>query len=72
MAHLLARKPTSTQGVWAGIRWWSYYDPRWASIGLWDQRGLILEEVRELRLEDAALIEASRAIARRIVGTQRK
>lgn len=20
----------------AGVRWWSYYDPRWGSYGLWD------------------------------------
>jgi len=23
-----------------GISWWSYYDPRWASFGLWDYSGL--------------------------------
>ena len=22
------------QGKWMGIRWWSYYDFRWGSIGL--------------------------------------
>ena len=21
---------------WIGVRWWSYYEPGWASIGLWD------------------------------------
>jgi hypothetical protein len=25
---------------WAGARWWSYYDPRWGSFGLWDVRAL--------------------------------
>jgi hypothetical protein len=55
------------QGKWIGVRWWSYYEPQWASIGLWDIRGLALEEVRPLRLDDAAMIEASRTIVRRIV-----
>jgi hypothetical protein len=52
---------------WIGVRWWSYYDPRWSSIGLWDRRGLAVENIQELRLDDAALVEAGRAIARRIV-----
>jgi hypothetical protein len=24
---------------WMGVRWWSYYDPRWVSAGLWDTEG---------------------------------
>jgi hypothetical protein len=55
------------QGVWRGVRWWSYYDPGWASVGLWDISGLELEEVRPLRLDDPALLKASRTIVRRIV-----
>jgi hypothetical protein len=54
------------EGSWAGIRWWSYYDPRWASIGLWDTRFLTLDEVRPLRLDDPAVVEAGRIILRRI------
>ena len=56
------------QGVWAGVRWWSYYDPRWASFGLWQISSLALEEVRILQLDDSAVLEASRTILRRIVG----
>jgi RES domain len=55
------------QGTWSGVRWWSYYDPRWSSIGLWRREGLVPAEVRVLRLEDAAVVEAARTIARRIV-----
>jgi len=55
------------RGTWVGVRWWSYYDPRWGSYGLWDSSRLTLEEVRVLRLEDAALLEAGRIIVRRIV-----
>lgn len=55
------------QGGWAGVNWWSYYDPRWASTGLWRIDRLAVEEVRELRLEDSAVLEASRTIVRQIV-----
>lgn len=52
---------------WVGVRWWSYYDPQWASFGLWDIAQLALEDVRILRLADRALQEASRTIVRRVV-----
>jgi hypothetical protein len=55
------------QRQWIGARWWSYYDPRWASVGLWDIDRLEVEEVRSLRLDDPALVEASRTIVRRII-----
>jgi hypothetical protein len=55
------------QRQWIGVRWWSYYDPRWASIGLWDFSRLEVEDVRSLRLDEPAMIEASRTIARRII-----
>lgn len=51
---------------WTGVRWWSYYDPRWASIGLWDLSQLTLEDVAILRLSDAPVQEAGRAIVRQI------
>jgi hypothetical protein len=55
------------RGEWIGVRWWSYYEPQWASMGLWDVAGLSVEEVRTLALDDPAVIEASRRIVRRIV-----
>ena len=57
-------------GQFAGVRWWSCYDPQWASVGLWDVRRLTVEEVRPLRLSDPALVEASRTIMRRIVAVR--
>jgi hypothetical protein len=59
------------QRAWVGVRWWSYYDPRWASVGLWKLNRLSLIEVRPLRLDDPTLIEASRTITRRIVENPR-
>ena len=54
------------QGVWAGVRWWSYYDPGWSSIGLWLTGRLTIEEIQPLHLEDPAFLEASRTIVRPI------
>ena len=59
------------QNLWIGVRWWSYYDPRWASIGLWETNRLELEEVQPLRLDHASLIEAAQTIARRILDKSR-
>jgi hypothetical protein len=58
------------QGKWSGVRWWSYYHPAWSSYGLWEVRSLTLDEVTPLTLDHPALIEASRTIVRRIVGTR--
>ena len=53
-------------GGWMGVRWWSYYDPRWSSFGLWEIDRLSLVAVRALRLDDAAVVEAAHVICRRI------
>jgi hypothetical protein len=55
---------------WIGVRWWSYYDPQWASLGLWDVRNLVVEHVQVLHMHDAAVIEASRIIIRKIAGSR--
>lgn len=54
------------QGRWAGVRWWSFYDPRWGSVGLWDLRAVSLVHTRVLLLNDPAVREAARTIARRV------
>lgn len=54
------------EGDWTGVRWWSYYDPLWASFGLWDLSGVSITDVRVLRMDDAALLEAARTITRRV------
>jgi hypothetical protein len=55
------------QNIWAGVRWWSHYDPAWHSFGLWDIGKLVLAQVTHLRLDNPALLEASRTIVRRII-----
>jgi hypothetical protein len=54
--------------IWAGVRWWSYYDPAWHSFGLWDIGKLVLTQVTVLRLDNSDLLEASRTIVRRVIG----
>jgi hypothetical protein len=55
------------QGRWAGVRWWSYYDPRWSSVGIWDTAAITFAAARILKLKDPAVVQAARTIARRIV-----
>jgi hypothetical protein len=55
------------QRKWSGVKWWSYYDPQWASFGVWHISRLKLKEIKLLRLDEPALVEASRTIVRRIV-----
>ena len=57
---------------WIGVRWWSYYDPRWGSFALWDTGQLVPDAVTVLDLHDSALVEASRIIVRGIVTRPRK
>jgi hypothetical protein len=45
-------------GRFAGVRWWSYYNPDWGSIGLWDITKLTLIEVVELKPDSGVLSEA--------------
>jgi hypothetical protein len=59
------------QKTWVGIRWWSYYNPAWSSLGLWDTRHLRLKSVTLLTLDHPAITEASRAIVRRIIPAPR-
>jgi hypothetical protein len=56
------------RGTWIGVRWWSYYSPAWASIGLWKTDNLVLDEVVRLRLDHPAVLEAGRTIVRRVIG----
>jgi len=52
------------QGAFAGVRWWSYYDPRWGSHGLWDTARLRPVDVERLTITHAAVLEAAEALVR--------
>ncbi|MBG0738886.1 RES family NAD+ phosphorylase [Paeniglutamicibacter antarcticus] len=52
-------------GDYAGLSWWSYYDPIWASFGLWDITGLTVDGAPEpLTLGHAAVQDAASIIRR--------
>lgn len=52
----------------AGVSWWSCYEPGWRSIGIWDLSAVtLLEPPRVLRVRDAVVAEAARTICRRLV-----
>lgn len=52
---------------YAGVRWWSYYDPDWGSVGLWDRRRLVVADVTELTIDHPALVAAATSIVRLLV-----
>ena len=54
-------------GTVEGLSWWSFYEPRWASIGLWDVKGLqVAGEPEPLTMEHDAIQEAA-AIIRKVI-----
>jgi hypothetical protein len=55
-----------SQRRWAGIRWWSWYNPDWSSFGLWDTSGLVLQDAARLNIDTPAFQRAARMIARPI------
>ncbi|HEX4825854.1 MAG TPA: RES family NAD+ phosphorylase [Candidatus Polarisedimenticolaceae bacterium] len=48
----------------SGVRWWSYYDSRWGSFGLWRIDRLRVRRVRALTPDDPALLEAASTLSR--------
>ena len=52
----------------SGLRWWSVFEALWTHVTLFDRAAsqLRLREVRELSLEDPAVLEAAELFASRI------
>ena len=50
----------------AGLRWWSYYNPAWGNIGIWDRHMLGAVTVQRLAIADSAVFTAARTISRLI------
>ena len=74
-SRVVTRDRPTTQG-WArdifnsrefvGVSWWSYYNPDWASVGLWDMSALIVANVDLLSWEHPSLRMAADALNRPI------
>lgn len=52
---------------WDGIGWWSYYDARWMSCGIWESEFLMVHDVQILRMQDVAVVTTARTLRRAIV-----
>lgn len=48
----------------SGVRWWSYYNPDWGSVGLWDIAALTVTDVAILTTDHPAFVAAAAAIIR--------
>lgn len=51
-------------GRYGGVRWWSYRDPSWGSVALWNHDGLAVTSVDVLTMEHAALQRAAEVLNR--------
>jgi hypothetical protein len=49
-----------------GLRWWSFYNPAWGSVGIWDRAALGAVNVQALSITDAAVSAAASTILRMI------
>ncbi len=53
---------------WIGISWWSRYDSRWQSMGIWDRASLAaIGTPEELSPTHPALVEAASVLPRQIL-----
>lgn len=50
--------------AWAGVRWWSYYEPSWGSFGLWDVGDVEIVGVSPLDGQSPWVLEAASTIKR--------
>ena len=65
VTQALALRIFATGGA-SGLRWWSFYNPAWFNVGLWDKATLTVASVRPLSIADAELARAARVISRLI------
>lgn len=48
----------------AGVRWWSYYNPDWGVMGIWDSARLDVVATERLEVDSGALGEARATLMR--------
>lgn len=52
------------RGEFAGVRWWSSYNPEWGSIGLWDVAAIAVTEVEPLGPDHPHVLAAAEHLCR--------
>lgn len=69
-ATLFAETTADGRRRWAGVSWWSYHRPTWRNIMLWtkptEASGLALQHVEPLTLDSVPVVEAARALHKRL------
>ncbi len=56
-----------TSNLGAGVRWWSYHDPDWGSLGIWDTTSLTIVDTVALHEMHPAVVSAGSFLSRRWV-----
>lgn len=51
-------------GAFAGVRWWSYYNPDWGSVGLLDAAALAVVDIALLTTDHPMFVAAAADIVR--------
>lgn len=54
-------------GRFDGLSWWSFYEPRWASIGLWKNSGLTVAGTPEPLTIDHDAVQEAASMIRRVI-----
>lgn len=54
-------------GRFDGLSWWSFYEPRWASIGLWKNSGLTVAGTPEPLTIDHDAVQEAASMIRRLI-----
>jgi len=57
-AHIFAEQ------AWTGVSWWSFWEPDWTSLGVWEPRALRVVRIEPLTMHTRALVEAADALNR--------
>ncbi|MDP9397682.1 MAG: RES domain-containing protein [Actinomycetota bacterium] len=65
--RLYERRTPEGDREFSGVSWWSYYNPEWASAGLWDVEGLSVVASQELTLDHEAVSEAASQLLRPVL-----
>lgn len=74
-SHVITRNRERTQswarkiyetGRYAGAQWWSYYNPEWRSVAIWDLRDVSIAYYEPLDVKSSLVQNAAAAIIRQI------
>jgi hypothetical protein len=52
------------ESAWSGVSWWSYWDPRWTTFGIWHAEAVRVARVEPLTMQSRALREAAEVLNR--------